>query len=390
MREPAQLLLASLRDDRGEQPVRWDALTNGEIEAFLRLSERHGTLPVSIRNLRNEGVDLHAGAQWDRYLLDQTAAGLEAASVGVQISDALGTDGVVLVPFKGPFLSQLLYGEWGYRRSADIDFLVAPQDARLARTLLERQGFRWWLSASPARETSLLRYSNEYGMRDETGRIVELSWALTPRYLDIRAPVAPMLARSRVIAREQLSFRTLAPEDLLVALVVHGSKHGWARLMWVTDIAELLGSGSGLDLDQVFDEADRAGAGRMLRVALSLAELVVGPCGRPNGRPADVEVAQAILNDVLAGRSSSGASELIWSLRLLDSWPERARAAARLVFTPSVNDWQAVDLPDRFVGLYHLVRPLRLLWKLCVAGGRRIASALGAIAKLPGALQGSR
>jgi hypothetical protein len=50
-------------------------------------------------------------------------------------------------------------------------------------------------------------------------------------------------------------------------------------------------------------------------------------------------------------------------LRLREHWRDRIRFLWRLAVTPSVGEWQAVQLPDAMFPLYFGVRFFRLMGK---------------------------
>jgi hypothetical protein len=63
----------------------------------------------------------------------------------------------------------------------------------------------------------------------------------------------------------------LPPEELLLLLVVHGTTHGWSRLGWLCDIAELLRAYPRLAWQRIVDLACSRGGARMLGLSLHLA-----------------------------------------------------------------------------------------------------------------------
>ena len=70
---------------------------------------------------------------------------------------------------------------------------------------------------------------------------------------------------------------SLAPEDLLLILCVHGTKHYWEQLKWTCDITELINAyRQKLDWNRILDRARRLGGERMLLLGLFLAHHLVG------------------------------------------------------------------------------------------------------------------
>ena len=58
-----------------------------------------------------------------------------------QLLDALDRRSVVAVPFKGPVLADLLYGDIAFRSPGDLDILVRRESVADVRAELEAQGF---------------------------------------------------------------------------------------------------------------------------------------------------------------------------------------------------------------------------------------------------------
>ena len=54
---------------------------------------------------------------------------------------------------------------------------------------------------------------------------------------------------------EATKIKLPAPEDLLLALCIHGSKHLWERLAWIADIAGLIESQPSLNWNELVNRA---------------------------------------------------------------------------------------------------------------------------------------
>src|SRR5204863_6282428 len=67
-----------------------------------------------------------------------------------------------------------------------------------------------------------------------------------------------------------------APEDMLLALCVHGAKHLWERLAWLCDIAGLIEQHPELNWARLIAKARATGSERMLLLGLSLAADLFG------------------------------------------------------------------------------------------------------------------
>ena len=78
-----------------------------------------------------------------------------------------------------------------------------------------------------------------------------------------------MFAKKTSLLRVDLPW-VMAPEELLIILCVHGSKHAWERLKWVVDVAELLRS-QRLNWKRVFSTATKWKCRRMALLGLAFA-----------------------------------------------------------------------------------------------------------------------
>ena len=79
----------------------------------------------------------------------------------------------------------------------------------------------------------------------------------------MRAPQAPL--------RSLASVQGLCPEDLLILLCVHGSKHAWEQLKWVCDVAELVRRRPALDWSRVLFQSNEWHCRRMVLLGLAMA-----------------------------------------------------------------------------------------------------------------------
>ena len=219
------------------------------------------------------------------------------------------------------------------------------------------------------REASTLPEADESRGR-ALGDIVELSWALAPRHLSLDLDADRFFPDAATVELGGQAVKVLAPHDQLLALAVHGGKHLWERLGWITDIAQLMASTPDLDVDRALARARSVGAERLLLVAPALAEQVLGADVPPGlaaaiGRdPAVPSLVERLVNRLLPldKRHSDRALDPL-TLRLRERARDRATIVARLAITPTVEDWQWARLPEPSSFAYPLVRPFRLAKK---------------------------
>lgn len=161
---------------------------------------------------------------------------LAAATWLTRLGRALTEADIGYLALKGPALSASLYGDPSRRSFRDIDILVAPDQFAATVEIAERLGWR-----PPPDWRRIRRLVGKFDLEligaTPLQPILEVHSQLfgshmrSPPIGDI--PTVPVkLAYSSV--------RMLAPAEQIAYVALHGAKHFWFRLIWLTDLAELL------------------------------------------------------------------------------------------------------------------------------------------------------
>lgn len=363
--------------------ARLDGLLGSAVDwpGVLRLAERHGLLPLVHHHLASRGAAVPASVSDELRSRARAVTGHNLMLTGelLRIVDRLQSQGIPVIPYKGPLLGLIAYGSLALRSFADLDLLIPRADVLEAKRLLLDDGYQPIYRLGPAEEAAYLRSECEYML--ERGPLrVELHWQILPRYFSVPLDMDGFWTRTTVASLAGATVRTLAPEDLLLALSAHATKHCWDRLELVASFAAVARRHPGIDWTALREAAARAGARRLLDVSLWLAreliELELPPAVM------DDRVAGALAHEV-AGRLLAEDPEVLdWKeqvrfhLRARERSSDRLRYVMRLATTQTVDDWQLVALPSRAGGLYRVIRPLRLLGKFGPLAVARMLSAL--------------
>jgi hypothetical protein len=205
--------------------------------------------------------------------------------------------------------------------------------------------------------------------RDHQRLIVELHWEVASELFARSFHIESFWERLVPLQLNGQTTKTLAPEDLLLSLCVHGSKHLWERLSWICDVAELLRAHPEMNWGVVFERAATGETARMLRLGLSLAKRLFDlPLSESINIELDRDVTVAALADDTCRRIfGRGETELIslnqnvkFNLKLRSSWESRLRYL-RMVLRPTDADVATISLPARLSFGYYLLRPFRFL-----------------------------
>lgn len=281
--------------------------------------------------------------------------------------------GVKVIPFKGPTLAALVYGDLGLREFGDLDLLIAKRDFMKAQELLLARGYQPEVLLNASQAAAFAEACNVMAFWHAEKEIsVETHWELSPKYL----PFSPDLERlrERMIPSRPggQTVMTFSSEDLLVYLCAHGAKHVWEKLIWIVDLAGLIHGHSNMDWHRVYDLAVEQRCDRVLFLGLRLARDVIGisaPFGMEKLMESDPEserlaakVIERLFSDSPPRRSLSAESLFIFRSQLL--WTDKIRSFARMAITPSAADWLYFPKLRRFAWAYPLLRPLRLMNQL--------------------------
>lgn len=274
-RERALLLLcARVRIPAADHP-RIRALTAQTLDwdDVVETADWHGVASLLLKSLQSAGADVPRMVleRLEHRVIETTAANLSRVKQLADVLNALHTQRIPGVAWKGPGFAACAYGHIGLRASADIDLIVPREFIRDVRDVMMREGY------IPSNRTRHLFDSvvpatareYEFVPPDPRWAAVEAQVAVAPWPLAVRLSAQDLIDRATVIDVASVSVPMLCAEDLLLALALHGTSHLWASLRLMTDVDALIGSG--VDWQIVFGRARSARMLRMLTVALSLA-----------------------------------------------------------------------------------------------------------------------
>lgn len=282
----------------------------------------------------------------------------------LRLLDVFKARGIPVIPLKGPVLAAFAYGGIELREYFDLDLLVRRSDVARAGEALVAEGYRPQCELAEAQWPSFLRYACEWGfLQDAT--MVELQWQFVPRHFSFPVDYDQLWERAVTLPFEKRSVLSLSPEDLLLYLCVHGTKHAWSDPKWVRDVAALIRVSPNLNWDFVFEQARTLGGERMLRLGLRLARDLAGAKSpREIDDPAVRRLAAQVHGRLRSGEPGMTArDEALFHLRSRERLRDRARYCFRLLTTHTILDWQLVPFPRWLFFLYYFTRPFRLINK---------------------------
>lgn len=296
----------------------------------------------------------------------------------LRLLDRLGAHRIDVVPYKGVVLAALAYGDGTLREFSDNDLMIRRDDLPLVQTLLHAEGYRPEFSLTAAQHAAYLRSRHSLVFVDDRGSVVDVHWAVQPRYFSFALDVSAIWRTRAAVSLAGHEVHTFSAEHLLLILAVHGTKHLWGRLKWIADIAWLVAAGRIRDWEAMLDHATAVGARRMVLLGLWLAGELLDvelPPAIQAGLRADSAVQRLGRQTrvrLLGGAPAPGWAEAAaYFLRARERLSDRLRYCALLATTPYVRDWALVSLPASAAALYYVVRPFRVLGQYTATSFRR-------------------
>lgn len=331
-------LLAAARGER--VTVDDDDVRAAAAEGMLGLLARAAANPHRALQIRAASIEAHGA-----FMLSELA----------RIAAAFDEARVPLLAFKGPVLSQQLYGHPGLRSFSDLDVIVAPRDADAGEALLRRLGYRDSMPMSDAERRTNRRFAGEaLFTNDGNGVLVDFHTLFSNRQFPIRLSFDDVWNRRATVA----GIPAFGDVDLVLLTCSHAAKHLWHKLEYLAQIAAL--ARMPLDWTEVERRAREARVARQVAFSFLLARDVLG-INVPIAVPGDERV------KALAGKAHDATGRDLFLL--FDRRRDVLRSFALSVFVPTHDDYRS-PLPWLF-------RPWRLLTRsrTPVAPGSRDARA---------------
>lgn len=319
-----------------------------EPERLIALAQRHGVVAHLYSALAKADSEhlpatLFGTVRWARK--QQLLAAMSLTAELFRVQQVLAESRAEFLVTKGPVLACRAYGDLAARRYTDLDFLVRHVDILSVASQLVAAGY---ISHTPLSAIQDQRIPGEYIFhRPGTPSIVEVHTQRSFRYFPRPLPIEDFLQRRTSVAVDGRAVPALSAEDEFVLISVHGAKHFWERLMWISDVAAMVHNCPEMDWKRVRQSAAQTGAERMVRVALLLASRVLRaeiPAEMEREVALDSACAR-IIKKIKTWLPYAGSEppallqRALFRLRMRGQLLSGARYLTRLSFSTTEEDW---------------------------------------------------
>jgi hypothetical protein len=240
---------------------------------LLTICRDHGILLIvnqALKGVRHKLFSVGGQEQWYTEAATYTLLGLTMHRELQHLLARFAFADIPVAPFKGPTLSEQIYGDPALRMFADLDLLVLPDHVCATVALLIEDGYQPtfkreelqpWLRPGSQVNHCILRHSSGRWM-------VEVHWELFAEWRKSYSPDK--------VENEWHCIDVDDVIDTLIYLCLHGTHHWWILLKWVVDVDRYVRFAQGLDWDDLFARARERGSMRAVCLALFLARQSCG------------------------------------------------------------------------------------------------------------------
>jgi hypothetical protein len=376
VRPEIELFLCCARTHMDDAHVaRLHRLLDGTLDwdFILRFAESHSLIPLLYSHLHARAPEKAPAAVYEE--LREKFRRISALNMYLsgelrRLLKLFAAHEIEAVPYKGPALAAKAYGNIALRHFGDLDILVRQRDVLRVMKLLVAEGYALHPPLNDVQQSLMLRTQcNLPFTRDAHRQIVEIHWRVSARLFSSPLDEETLWDNLHTDTFQGMRINALAPEDLLLSLCVHGTKHLWERLSWITDIAQLLEVHPDLNWASLLERARRTGTERMLLLGLYVAHDLLG-ARLPEQVAAvirsDPEIVQ-LASQIYAGLWADGHDAGGMSGYFIFQMKARRRLRdkfnyCRYVISPTEEDLTLLSLPAPLSFVYYLLRPLRMLW----------------------------
>ncbi len=280
------------------------------------------------------------------------------------ILEAFSLADIRALSFKGPALSELVYGDAFFREYGDFDIIVHPRDVFAACDCLRTLGFQTTYPKidSTSKRVAVQRFHKAQTLQDTNGITTDLHWHLLSQWVAFEIPFEELWDQRQILNLSDICrCDVFSNVHSIIFLAFHGSQDGWTKLKPLLDLALSLNN---LEYDAAELYSIVGPRRPLLDRALSLAIDLLGATPPRGHRPFFQSQTDALEFLSRAQKANEPPQLALLAPNLWEGQPFVALCRSlKAVITPSVEDIESVELPEWAINSYYLVRLVRLLNK---------------------------
>lgn len=287
----------------------------------------------------------------------------------IKIMELLKAEGIDAVPYKGPVLAHLAYGNLSLREFGDIDIFIKKHDVITARDILISNEYN--LDLNNISNSTYLKLQREYKFTCKEVQIpIEIHWSVygVSFYLQNNRKYLNSFKNIESVKFANSKILSFNKEILILILSLHNAGHRWQYLIWTCDLAEIIRRYK-LNWDKIIIESEKLGIKRILFINLALLIDLF-----------DVKVPKKVLDQIMNDKYAGELSKQIKTkffkkefekhnlikysilqFKMRESIKNGTIDLLLHIFAPTTDELRIISLPDNLFFFYYILRPFFLI-----------------------------
>lgn len=340
---------------------------------FITLSYSHGVFPLVYQVLKKyeNKIPLEVFAFMKQTYMDLVKTNMLMTSELIKVSNLLEENGIKVIAFKGPTLSQMAYGDVVSRQYVDLDVLVDESLLSKSQKILEVNNYLPRYDLEEYQKENLKNVVHDISMINKSNGVnVELHWTLSSGEFFIDLEKLDYMSDTKKYKLSNHGLNIFSNEKLFIYLCVHGYKHLWERIEWLVDIYYLI-TKENIDLEKVLEMSKSVDADRIVLSTLIICQKIFGlNIKLEDSSIQDIKLnknTNTMLNKIISDYKE--VNEKIHSkqfsmihLYMLKTTANKMKYL-KTFFEPTEQDYEKVKISSKLHFVYYLLRPFNILIK---------------------------
>ena len=338
---------------------------------FLSLAYSHGIFPLVYKTLKNyTQIPTEIQNTMKRINMNIVKQNMLMTSELLKVTKLLEENGIEAISFKGPVLSLMAYGDVISRQYCDLDILVNEKLLEKAKIVLEQNKYSSKFDLEDYQKENLKNTVHDISMINKINGVnIELHWTLSSGEFFIDLEKLKYLEDTEKYTVLNQELDVFSNDKLFIYLCVHGYKHLWERIEWLTDIYYLIQK-QDIDIKKVIDIAKSVDADRIVLSTLIIYQKIFGlqinlkDISLINDKKlnniTDLMLEKIIKDYRVVNEKVHSKEFSIIHLYMLKTNTNKIKYL-KTFLKPTEIDYESIKLPKYLAGLYFLVRPLNII-----------------------------
>ena len=324
----------------------------------------HGVFPLVYNSLKKYDtlIDANKLIYMKQLNMDLVKRNMIMTSELIKILKLLEENKIEAIPFKGPSLSQIAYGDVISRQYVDLDIVVNNSNKLKIIQILNSIEYNIDDEVDISRNLNSISVITLFNKKNNV--TIEIHWKLLSINYAINIDRIDFFSEINSIYINNYEIKIFNSEFLLVYLCIHGSKHLYERFAWINDI-NLLISKEKINWEKVFDYAKLLEIEKLICISLNISFLIFDTAIPQNIK--DDAKCKKVALDIIQLEDKDEKLTLksfLILLRQRNGFLKKLELMVKLFFYPKETDLIFFNLPKSLELLYIEIRPVRLFIKI--------------------------